>query len=119
MDTAYNRRIASAVDAINHRAARHAPANFVGKGYGSDSGLSTQYNDVMGAAYNHPRAMSNAEREYRAEGERKEFGGGFFDDLENSELILVDGQGGSGWEYGWFWRTTEGWVLVVCFAGGL
>jgi len=81
MDTAYNRRIASAVDAINHRAARHAPANFVGKGYGSDSGLSTQYNDVMGAAHNHPRAMSQAEREYRAEGERKEFGGGFFDDI--------------------------------------
>ena len=75
MDTAYNRRIASINDAIMNRAARHAPANFVGKGYGSDSGLNTQYNDVMRGAANQPRALSQAEREYRMEGEAKAFGG--------------------------------------------
>ena len=81
MDTAYNRRIASANDAIMERYARHAPANFVGKGVGSDSGLDTQYNDVMRGAANHPRALSRAEREYRMEGEAREFGGNFFDDI--------------------------------------
>jgi len=69
MDTAYNRRIASINDAIMERAARHAPANFVGRGYGSDSGIDTQYNDVMRGAANHPRALSQAEKEYRMEGE--------------------------------------------------
>jgi hypothetical protein len=81
MNTAYNRRIASDVDAINHRAARHAPANFVGKGYGSDSGINTQYRDVMGAAYNWPRDLSRVERENRAEADLKMFGSGFMDDL--------------------------------------
>jgi hypothetical protein len=81
MDTAYNRRIASANDAIMERYARHAPANFVGRGFGSDSGLDTQYNDVMRGAANHPRALSRAEREYRMEGEAREFGGNFFDDI--------------------------------------
>jgi len=81
MDTAYNRRISSTVDAINHRAARHAPANFVGKGYGSDSGINTQYRDVMGAAYNWPRDLSRVERENRAEADLKAFGGNFFDDI--------------------------------------
>lgn len=81
MDTAYNRRIASINDAIMERAARHAPANFVGKGYGSDSGIDTQYNDVMRGAANHPRALSQAEKEYRMEGGAAAFGGGFFDDL--------------------------------------
>ena len=81
MDTAYNRRIASANDAIMERYARHAPANFVGRGFGSDSGLDTQYNDVMRGAANHPRALSRAEREYRMEGEAKAFGGGFLDDI--------------------------------------
>jgi len=81
MDTAYNRRISSTVDAINHRAARHAPANFVGRGYGSESGIDTQYRDVMGAAYNHPRDLSRAEKEMRAEGGIKEFGGNLFDDI--------------------------------------
>lgn len=81
MDTAYNRRIASINDAIMERAARHAPANFVGRGYGSDSGLDTQYNDVMRGAANHPRALSRAEKEYRMEGEAKEFGGSFLDDI--------------------------------------
>ena len=81
MDTAYNRRISSTVDAINHRAARHAPANFVGKGYGSDSGINTQYRDVMGAAYNWPRDLSRVERENRAEADLKMFGSGFLDDL--------------------------------------
>ncbi len=81
MDTAYNRRIASINDAIMERAARHAPANFVGKGYGSDSGIDTQYNDVMRGAANHPRALSQAEKEYRMEGEAKAFGGSFMDDL--------------------------------------
>ena len=80
MNTAYNRRIASEVDAINHRAARHAPANFVGKGYGSDCGIDTQYRDVMGSAYNHPRDLSRIERENRAENELK-YGSGFMDDL--------------------------------------
>ena len=81
MDTAYNRRIASINDAIMERAARHAPANFVGRGYGSDSGIDTQYNDVMRGAANHPRALSQAEKEYRMEGEAKAFGGSFMDDL--------------------------------------
>ena len=81
MDTAYNRRIASANDAIMERYARHAPANFVGRGFGSDSGLDTQYNDVMRGAANHPRALSRAEKEYRMEGEAREFGGNFFDDI--------------------------------------
>ena len=81
MDTAYNRRIASANDAIMERFARHAPANFVGRGFGSDSGLDTQYNDVMRGAANHPRALSRAEKEYRMEGEAREFGGSFFDDI--------------------------------------
>ncbi len=81
MDTAYNRRIASINDAIMERAARHAPANFVGRGFGSDSGLDTQYNDVMRGAANHPRALSRAEKEYRMEGEMKSFGSGFLDDL--------------------------------------
>ena len=81
MNTAYNRRIASEVDAINHRAARHAPANFVGRGYGSDSGIDTQYRDVMGAAYNHPRDLSRVERENRAEANLKMFGGNFLDDI--------------------------------------
>jgi hypothetical protein len=81
MDTAYNRRIASINDAIMERAARHAPANFVGRGYGSDSGINTQYNDVMRGAANHPRALSQAEKEYRAEGSAAAFGGGFLDDL--------------------------------------
>jgi hypothetical protein len=81
MDTAYNRRIASANDAIMERYARHAPANFVGKGYGSDSGLDTQYNDVMRGAANQPRALSQAEKEYRMEGEAKAFGRGFLDDI--------------------------------------
>lgn len=81
MDTAYNRRISSTVDAINHRAARHAPANFVGKGYGSDSGINTQYRDVMGAAYNWPRDLSRVERENRAEADLKAFGGNFIDDI--------------------------------------
>jgi len=81
MDTAYNRRIASINDAIMERAARHAPANFVGRGYGSDSGIDTQYNDVMRGAANHPRALSRAEKEYRMEGEAREFGGSFFDDI--------------------------------------
>jgi len=81
MDTAYNRRISSTVDAINHRAARHAPANFVGKGYGSDSGINTQYRDVMGAAYNWPRDLSRVERENRAEADLKAFGDGIFDDI--------------------------------------
>jgi len=63
------------------RAARHAPANFVGRGYGSDSGLDTQYNDVMRGAANHPRALSRAEKEYRMEGEAKAFGGSFLDDI--------------------------------------
>ena len=81
MDTAYNRRIASEVDAINNRAARHAPANFVGRGYGSDCGIDTQYQDVMGSAYNHPRNLSRAEKEYRAEGGIKQFGGNFLDDI--------------------------------------
>jgi len=81
MDTAYNRRIASEVDAINHRAARHAPANFVGRGYGSDCGIDTQYRDVMGAAYNHPRDLSRVERENRAEANLKMFGGNFLDDI--------------------------------------
>ena len=81
MDTAYNRRIASANDAIMERYARHAPANFVGRGFGSDSGLDTQYNDVMRGAANHPRALSRAEREYRMEGEAKAFGGSFLDDI--------------------------------------
>ena len=81
MDTAYNRRIASANDAIMERYARHAPANFVGKGFGSDSGLDTQYNDVMRGAANQPRALSRAEKEYRMEGEAKAFGGGFLDDI--------------------------------------
>jgi len=82
MDTAYNRRIASINDAIMNRAARHSAANFVGKGYGSDSGLNTQYNDVMRGAANQPRALSQAEREYRMEGEAKEFrGSGVFDDF--------------------------------------
>ena len=81
MDSAYTRRIASLNDAIMNRAARHAPANFVGKGYGSDSGLNTQYNDVMRGAANQPRALSQAEKEYRMEGEAKAFGGGFLDDL--------------------------------------
>jgi hypothetical protein len=81
MDTAYNRRIASANDAIMERYARHAPANFVGRGFGSDSGLDTQYNDVMRGAANHPRALSRAEKEYRMEGEAREFGGSFFDDI--------------------------------------
>jgi hypothetical protein len=80
MNTAYNRRIASEVDAINHRAARHAPANFVGKGYGSDCGIDTQYRDVMGSAYNWPRDLSRVERENRAENELK-YGSGFMDDL--------------------------------------
>lgn len=81
MDTAYNRRISSTVDAINHRAARHAPANFVGRGYGSDCGIDTQYRDVMGAAYNHPRDLSRVERENRAEADLKAFGGNFMDDI--------------------------------------
>lgn len=81
MDTAYNRRIASANDAIMERYARHAPANFVGRGFGSDSGLDTQYNDVMRGAANHPRALSRAEKEYRMEGEMKSFGGSFLDDI--------------------------------------
>jgi hypothetical protein len=81
MDTAYNRRIASINDAIMERAARHAPANFVGRGYGSDSGIDTQYNDVMRGAANHPRALSQAEREYRMEGCASAFGGSFLDDL--------------------------------------
>jgi len=81
MDTAYNRRIASEVDAINHRAARHAPANFVGRGYGSDCGIDTQYRDVMGSAYNHPRNLSRVERENRAEADLKMFGGNFLDDI--------------------------------------
>jgi len=81
MNSAYNRRIASEVDAINHRAARHAPANFVGRGYGSDSGLDTQYRDVMGASYNHPQNLSRVERENRAEAGLKALGSGFFDDL--------------------------------------
>lgn len=81
MDTAYTRRIASTVDAINHRAARHAPANFVGKGYGSDCGIDTQYRDVMGSAYNHPRDLSRVERENRAEANLKMFGGDFMEDL--------------------------------------
>lgn len=81
MDTAYNRRIASINDAIMERAARHAPANFVGRGYGSDSGIDTQYNDVMRGAANHPRALSQAEKEYRMEGGAAAFGGGFLDDL--------------------------------------
>lgn len=81
MDTAYNRRIASINDAIMERAARHAPANFVGRGFGSDSGLDTQYNDVMRGAANHPRALSRAEKEYRMEGEMKSFGGSFLDDI--------------------------------------
>jgi hypothetical protein len=81
MDTAYNRRIASINDAIMERAARHAPANFVGKGYGSDSGIDTQYNDVMRGAANHPRALSQAEKEYRMEGGAAAFGGSFLDDL--------------------------------------
>jgi len=76
MDTAYNRRIASANDAIMERYARHAPANFVGKGFGSDSGLDTQYNDVMRGAANHPRALSRAEKEYRMEGGMSAFGCG-------------------------------------------
>jgi hypothetical protein len=81
MDTAYNRRIASINDAIMERAARHAPANFVGRGYGSDSGIDTQYNDVMRGAANHPRALSQAEKEYRMEGGAAAFGGGFLDDI--------------------------------------
>ena len=81
MDTAYNRRIASINDAIMERAARHAPANFVGRGYGSDSGINTQYNDVMRGAANHPRALSQAEKEYRMEGGAAAFGGGFLDDI--------------------------------------
>lgn len=81
MDTAYNRRIASINDAIMERYARHAPANFVGKGVGSDSGLDTQYNDVMRGAANHPRALSRAEKEYRMEGEANAFGGSFLDDI--------------------------------------
>ena len=81
MDTAYNRRIASANDAIMERYARHAPANFVGRGFGSDSGLDTQYNDVMRGAANHPRALSRAEKEYRMEGGMSSFGGSFLDDI--------------------------------------
>jgi len=81
MNTAYNRRIASEVDAINHRAARHAPANFVGRGYGSDCGIDTQYRDVMGSAYNHPRDLSRVERENRAEADLKAFGSSIFDDI--------------------------------------
>ena len=81
MDTAYNRRIASINDAIMERAARHAPANFVGRGYGSDSGINTQYNDVMRGAANHPRALSQAEKEYRAEGSAASFGSAWWDDL--------------------------------------
>ena len=81
MDTAYNRRIASINDAIMERAARHAPANFVGRGFGSDSGLDTQYNDVMRGAANHPRALSQAEKEYRMEGSAAAFGGSFLDDI--------------------------------------
>lgn len=81
MDTAYNRRIASANDAIMERYARHAPTNFVGRGYGSDSGIDTQYNDVMRGAANHPRALSRAEKEYRMEGDMASFGGSFLDDL--------------------------------------
>ena len=81
MDTPYNRRIASINDAIMERAARHAPANFVGRGYGSDSGFNTQYNDVMRGAANHPRALSQAEKEYRMEGSAAEFGGSFLDDI--------------------------------------
>ena len=81
MDTAYNRRIASINDAIMERAARHAPANFVGRGYGSDSGINTQYNDVMRGAANHPRALSQAEKEYRMEGSAASFGGSFLDDI--------------------------------------
>ena len=81
MDTPYNRRIASINDAIMERAARHAPANFVGRGYGSDSGFNTQYNDVMRGAANHPRALSQAEKEYRAEGSAASFGSAWWDDL--------------------------------------
>ena len=81
MDTTYNRRISSTVDAINHRAARHSPANFVGRGFGSDCGIDTQYRDVMGAAYNHPRDLSRVERENRAEADLKMFGGNFLDDI--------------------------------------
>jgi hypothetical protein len=81
MDTAYNRRIASINDAIMERAARHAPANFVGRGFGSDSGIDTQYNDVMRGAANHPRALSQAEKEYRMEGSAAAFGGSFLDDI--------------------------------------
>ena len=81
MDTPYNRRIASINDAIMERAARHAPANFVGRGYGSDSGINTQYNDVMRGAANHPRALSQAEKEYRMEGNAASFGSSWWDDL--------------------------------------
>ena len=81
MDTPYNRRIASINDAIMERAARHAPANFVGRGYGSDSGINTQYNDVMRGAANHPRALSQAEKEFRMEGSAAAFGGSFLDDM--------------------------------------
>jgi hypothetical protein len=116
MDTAYNRRIASANDAIMERYARHAPANFVGRGFGSDSGLDTQYNDVMRGAANHPRALSQAEKEYRMEGEAKAFGGSFMDDLGQafrytplgmaSDAVsgrdtVFSGRGGAGYGGGW------------------
>jgi hypothetical protein len=116
MDTPYNRRIASLNDAIMNRAARHAPANFVGKGYGSDSGLNTQYNDVMRGAANQPRALSQAEKEYRMEGEAKAFGGSFMDDLGQafrytplgmaSDAVsgrdtVFSGRGGAGYGGGW------------------
>ena len=89
MDTAYNRRIASANDAIMERYARHAPANFVGKGFGSDSGLDTQYNDVMRGAANHPRALSRAEKEYRMEGGMRAFGGAGYGGRSSATIVGV------------------------------